>query len=257
MGDLVCDSEIVLMEGHGISSVCKDDMVLLEEATLPLAGQTLGSCAELRNNQEGGHKQARDAGSLDTEVNIAGSSGSGIKRGKGGDGNSRAISNYSEPKASSTYELSPSFPSTSRLLVSAMKGGRERSGKEASPTENRRVNWAPDVYDPPVTSVDHTLKSNQQRSRSRKKDKSKQKQKPKKRKSRGNGKKSTLHDAAHNPPALDVPGPSSPDELGLGEVEEAEVLDYSAFNSQEPKCGSSFPHEIATARTCFPAAEAS
>lgn len=241
------------MEGHSISSVCKDDMVLLEEA-LPPAGQTLGSCVELRHNQEGTHKQARDAGSLDTEVDISGSPSSGIKRGKGGDGNSRAISNYSEPKASSTYERSPSFPSTSRLLVSAMKGGRERSG-EASPTENRRVNWAPDVYDPPVTSVDHTVKGHQQRSRSRK-DKSKQKQKPKKRKSRGNGKKSSLHDA-HNPPALDVPGPSSPDELGLGEVEEAEVLDYSAFDSQEPKCGGGFSHEIAVARTCFPAAEAS
>lgn len=51
--------------------------------------------------------------------------------------------------------------------------------------------------------------------------------------------------------------PSSPDELGLGEVEEAEVLDYSAFDSDEPKCGGGFPHEIAAARTCFPAAEAS
>lgn len=257
MGDLACDSERGLMEGHGISSVCKDDMVLLEEA-LPPAGQTLGSCVELRHNQEGTHKQARDAGSLDTEVDISGSPSSGIKRGKGGDGNSRAISNYSEPKDSSTYERLPSFPSTSRLLISAMKGGRERSGGEASPTENRRVNWAPDVYDPPVTSVDHTLKGHQQRSRSRKKDKGKQKQKPKKRKSRGNGKKTSgLHDAAHNPPALDVPGPYSPDELGLGEVEEAEVLDYSAFDSDEPKCGGGFPHEIAAARTCFPAAEAS
>ncbi|VAH70362.1 unnamed protein product [Triticum turgidum subsp. durum] len=302
MGDLACDSERVLMEGHGASSVCKDDMLLLEEA-LPPAGQTPGSCVELRHNLEGTHKQARDAGSLDTEVDISGSPSSGIKRGKGGDGNSHAISNYSEPKSSSPYERLPSFPfpgqlyyllrlmnyfgqlsrfinlcsvptcydgavvvlvhlswaftSTSRLLVSAMKGGRERSSGEASPTGARHVNWASDVYDPPVTSVDHTVKGHQQRSRSRKKDKGKQKQKQKKRKSRGNGKKSGLHDAAHNPPALDVPGPSSPDELGLGEVEEAEVLDYSAFDSQEPKCGGGFPHEIAAARTCFPAAEPS
>ena len=257
MGDLACDSERVLMEAHGASSLCKDDMVLLEEA-LPPAGQTPGSCVELRHNQEGTHKQARDAGSLDNEVDISGSPSSGIKRGKGGDGNSRAISDHSEPNASSTYERLPSFPSTSRLLVSAMKGGRERSGGEASPTGACRVKWAPDVYDPPVTSVDHTVKGHQQRSRSRKKDKGKQKQKQKKRKSRGNGKKSGgLHDAAHNPPALDVPGPSSPDELGLGEVKEAEVLDYSAFDGQEPKCGGGFSHEIAAARTCFPAAEAS
>ncbi|KAF7026550.1 hypothetical protein CFC21_038659 [Triticum aestivum] len=283
MGDLACDSERVLMEGHGASSVCKDDMVLLEEA-LPPAGQTPGSCVELRHNLEGTHKQARDAGSLDTEVDTSGSPSSGIKRGKGGDGNSHAISNYSEPKSSSPYERLPSFPSTSRLLVSAMKGGRERSSGEASPTGARHVNWASDVYDPPVTSVDHTVKGHQQRSRSRKKDKGKQKQKQKKRKSRGNGKKSGLHDAAHNPPGkttdisyyhlrFHAPGimrvkssyadrhfllrPSSPDELGLGEVEEAEVLDYSAFDSQEPKCGGGFPHEIAAARTCFPAAEAS
>ena len=84
-----------------------------------------------------------------------------------------------------------------------MKGGRERSG-EASPSDNRRVKWAPDVYDPPVTSVDHSVKSHQQRPRSRKKEKSKQKLKKKKRKSRG--KNSGLHDAVPNPPALHDPG---------------------------------------------------
>ncbi|KAF7034056.1 hypothetical protein CFC21_045110 [Triticum aestivum] len=256
MGDLASDSEKLPMEGHGMSSVCKDDIALLEEA-LPPAGQAPRSCVELHHSQKGTHKQGRDVGSLETEVDTSGSPSSGIKRGKGGDGSSHAISNHIEPKESSTYERSSSFPSTSRLLVSAMKGGRERSG-ETSPTGVRHVNWAPDVYDPPVTSVDHTVKGHQQRSRSRKKDKGKQKQKQKKRKSRGNSKKSGgLHDAAHNPLALDVPGPSSPEELGLGEVEEAEVLDYSAFDSQEPKCGGGFPREIAAARTCFPAAEAS
>jgi hypothetical protein len=84
-----------------------------------------------------------------------------------------------------------------------MKGGRERSG-EASPTEVRRVKWAPDVYDPPVTSVDHSVKSHQQRPRSRKNEKNKQKLKKKKRKSRG--KNSGLHDAASNLPALQDPG---------------------------------------------------
>jgi hypothetical protein len=83
-----------------------------------------------------------------------------------------------------------------------MKGGRERSS-DGSPTEVRHVKWAPDVYDPPVTSVDHSVKSHQQRPKSRKKDKNKLKHK-KKRKSRG--KNSGLHDAIHNPPVLQDPG---------------------------------------------------
>ncbi|XP_031487745.1 uncharacterized protein LOC116255837 isoform X2 [Nymphaea colorata] len=51
---------------------------------------------------------------------------------------------------------SNSLPSSIKL-VSAMKGGRERHGilQEWKP----RVTWAPDVVDPPVTSVSHTVRS--------------------------------------------------------------------------------------------------
>ena len=64
-------------------------------------------------------------------------------------------------------------------LIPAMKGGREKNGI-ASPTENRHVNWAPDVYDPPVTSVCHSVtNSYQRRSKHRKKEKNKQKKKQK------------------------------------------------------------------------------
>ncbi|XP_074290041.1 uncharacterized protein LOC141616794 [Silene latifolia] len=44
---------------------------------------------------------------------------------------------------------------TDRKLVSAMKGSRE---KEGVPKKKLSVTWAPDVYDPPPTSVSHYRK---------------------------------------------------------------------------------------------------
>ncbi|XP_047055304.1 uncharacterized protein LOC124661488 [Lolium rigidum] len=236
MGDLACDSETVPMEGGGVSFVCEDSPVLLE--TLPPAGQTVCSCGKPHHSQDGTHEQCMNGDSVETEMDIPGSPSPGGKRGEGGDGNSQShvVSEYSEPKDSSAYEPSSSFPPTLRL-VSAMKGGRERSG-EASPTEVRRVKWAPDVYDPPVTSVDHSVKSHQQRPRSRKKEKNKQKLKKKKRKSRG--KNSGLHDAVSNPPVLQDPGPSSPDDFG---DLVPEVVDSDAVG-QDFVHGSSATHEM-------------
>lgn len=249
MDDLPCGSERVPVVADSTSSITMDDTVLLEEA-LPPAGKTLSTGGELHHSLVETRKQGGNVDSLDTEVDISGSISLGIKKGKGDDGNSHVVSKYSESKEPFTYERSLSFPPMLRL-ISAMKGGREKSG-EASPTENRRVKWAPDVYDPPVTSVSHSVKSHQQRPRSRKdKNKKKQKQKQKGR-SRGNlnGKKSG-HDAIHNPPALQAPG-SSPGELGELETE---ILDYG-MSGQEAKCGSSFLHESA-AQMRFSAAEAS
>jgi hypothetical protein len=110
MGDLFCDSESVPMEGHDISSTGKDDLVLLEKA-LPPAGQTLCSCGEFHDSQDGTHKQCINGDSLETEVDISGSPSSGTKRGEGGDGNtqSHVDTEYSEHKESSSYEPAPSF----------------------------------------------------------------------------------------------------------------------------------------------------
>lgn len=107
-GDLSCDSERVLMEGHNISFICEDDPVLLEEA-LPPAGQTLCSCGELRHGQNGTRIQCMNDDSLETELDVSGSPSLGIKSGKGGDGNTRVISDCSEPNESSTCECPPSF----------------------------------------------------------------------------------------------------------------------------------------------------
>jgi hypothetical protein len=80
-------------------------------------------------------------------------------------------------------------------LIPAMKGGREKNGI-ASPTENRHVKWAPDVYDPPVTSVCHSVtNSYQRRSKHRKKEKNKQKKKQKG-KSKKNQQSSTQNPSA-------------------------------------------------------------
>jgi hypothetical protein len=70
--------------------------------------------------------------------------------------------------------------------ISAMKGSREKNGM-ASPTENRHVKWAPDVYDPPVTSVCHSVSSNyqyQRRSKLRKKEKERKEKEKREKKER-------------------------------------------------------------------------
>lgn len=87
-------------------------------------------------------------------------------------------------------------------LISAMKGSRQKNGM-ALTTENRHIKWAPDVYDPPVTSVCHSVNSSyhyQRRSKSRKeknkeknkKEKSKQKKKQKTKSKKGQQNSSLL-----------------------------------------------------------------
>jgi hypothetical protein len=174
-------------------------------------------------------------------------------------------------------------------LVSAMKGGREKNGVASSPTENRHVKWAPDVYDPPVTSVCHSVTSSyQRRSKHRKKEKNKQKKRQK-----GKSKKNQQQSYAQNPSAPQVPGlgyvllayflllfclcehvthsvdfthcelvrpkgvsttggQSPADDLS---EHEAGIMDYS-MGSQEANCGSSFLRE-SVAKMHFSTAEAS
>lgn len=73
----------------------------------------------------------------------------------------------------SIYKRSTSLPASS-MLISAMKGGRAQKG--TSPRKDMRVKWAEDVYDPPETSMSHTVKSYiLQRPKPKKKDNHKQK----------------------------------------------------------------------------------
>ncbi|XP_062230538.1 uncharacterized protein LOC133928292 [Phragmites australis] len=158
-------------------------------------------------------------------------------------------------KGAPAYERSVSLPPTLKL-ISAMKGSRQKNGM-ASPTESRHIKWAPDVYDPPVTSVCHSVNNSyQRRSKSRKKEKNKQK------KHKGKSKKKHQN-CTQNSSALKAPDlgfkdvstsgcRSAPDDLRR---HEAEMVAYSIGN-QEAKCGSSFLHET-IAKMHFSIAEAS
>lgn len=65
-----------------------------------------------------------------------------------------------------------SFLQPSSTLVSAMKGGRAQNGTMQK--LDLHVKWAPEVYDPPSTSVSHTVNHHQQ-PKAKKKDKCKRK----------------------------------------------------------------------------------
>ncbi|XVF08051.1 hypothetical protein REPUB_Repub06bG0192200 [Reevesia pubescens] len=72
-------------------------------------------------------------------------------------------------------------------LVSALKGSREKQGL---PPKKLTVKWAPDVYDPPPTSVLHTVRSKKQQKSKKNNDKKKNGKKGQKgnNSSRGSGK---------------------------------------------------------------------
>jgi len=155
-----------------------------------------------------------------------------------------------------TYQRSVSLPVTPTVkLISAMKGSRQKNGLP-SPTENRHIKWAEDVYDPPVTSVSHSVNNNyQRRAKPRKKDKSKQKQKKAKSKKKPSN-------AIQNPAVLQTPGL---EDLGTSMVREApadpgkheiKILDYGLSSQDSAKCGSSFLLQT-VAKMHFSTAEAS
>ncbi|XP_058109782.1 uncharacterized protein LOC131252982 [Magnolia sinica] len=77
---------------------------------------------------------------------------------------------------------------TSLKLISAMKGGREQQGTPR--TGKMNVKWAADVYDPPSTSMSHTVKNHHQRPKCKKKD---QKHKHKGKSTRGSSSEKKHH----------------------------------------------------------------
>lgn len=87
---------------------------------------------------------------------------------------SASMDNNDNPQEGAFQMPAISLP-VARKLVSAMKGGRE---KEGLAPRKLSVSWAPDVYDPPPSSVSHLPKRNNHSYRSSKKH-SKGKQKSK------------------------------------------------------------------------------
>ncbi|XP_074567787.1 uncharacterized protein LOC141824402 [Curcuma longa] len=77
-----------------------------------------------------------------------------------------------EPPSKIMDAESSEKPCTTKL-ISAMKGTREQLGMQ--PNKKLSVKWAPDVYDPPVTSESHTVKGHRRCYRIVKKEPRKQK----------------------------------------------------------------------------------
>ncbi|XP_022742156.1 uncharacterized protein LOC111293611 [Durio zibethinus] len=76
---------------------------------------------------------------------------------------------FSEDSVQSPYSHAISLP-TPMKLVSALKVGREKRGLARM---NLTVTWAPDVYDPPPTSVSHTVRGKKQQKSKKNNDKKK------------------------------------------------------------------------------------
>ncbi|CAN6442533.1 unnamed protein product [Victoria cruziana] len=168
-------------------------------------------------------------------------------------GEDRALDQCSRKTDAPVCLRSNSMPASIKL-VPAVKGGRERHGilQESKP----RVTWAPDVVDPPVTSVSHTVRSHP-RPKSKKEKKHKH---GKGRSSHGSGngrkqhsKRSTAAGMNNLHPRLESPPPLPPsNEIltdSLGELEGGvsymdcmstgqSLLEFAV--TSHDKCGSSF-----------------
>ncbi|KAK8632240.1 hypothetical protein V6N13_072635 [Hibiscus sabdariffa] len=138
-----------------------------------------------------------------------------------------------------TYSRSVSLP-TPLKLVSALKGSREKQGL---PPKKLTVKWAPDVYDPPPTSVLHTVRNKKQpKSKKKKNDKKKNGKKGQKGNNAGRGSgvggKDNKHcggsgcsDRCYKPPPE-----VHQDRLANSSID----LDGFKVDSPDPYCGSSF-----------------
>ncbi|KAL9261793.1 hypothetical protein AKJ16_DCAP05676 [Drosera capensis] len=97
-------------------------------------------------------------------------------------------SRLGEGEDNASFSRSVSLP-TPRKLVSAMKGSRE----EGAPLKKLSVSWAPDVYDPPPTSVSHLPKKKTQQQFKNNKKHGKGKQKGKNMRNGGGSPKDKKH----------------------------------------------------------------
>ncbi|URD79492.1 hypothetical protein MUK42_05180 [Musa troglodytarum] len=144
-----------------------------------------------------------------------------------------------------TYARSVSLPAPSKL-ISAIKGSRAQNGSPSN--VQLHVKWAPEVYDPPCTTVSHTVKkSHHQRPRAKKKDGNKHKHKGKS--ARGsNTERSTNRSSVGNvAESVDTRSQSTGDVSLLNGYDNSsmEVLKY-AVSKQDSKCGNTFLREALT-----------
>ncbi|MCL7035858.1 hypothetical protein MKW94_018417 [Papaver nudicaule] len=142
-----------------------------------------------------------------------------------------------------------SLPNSPNSVRSAMKGGREQQGVQ--PQEKLTVKWASDVYDPPSTTVSHTVRSyiQQQRYSSKYNNKKHGKHKHKGKHSRGSNntekkqhRKSTCN--SENPQPMSQVTTDSLQDLNSFEKSSvnAELVHFDGVTTGQDSsnCGSSF-----------------
>ncbi|KAG8484002.1 hypothetical protein CXB51_023490 [Gossypium anomalum] len=137
-----------------------------------------------------------------------------------------------------TYSRSISLP-TPLKLVSALKGSREKQGL---PPKKLTVKWAPDVYDPPPTSLLHTVRSKKQQKSKKKNDKKKNGKKGQKGNNSGRGcgggkdNKQIRRGGGSSDRCYKPPPEVHQDRLANSSVS----LEGFNVGSPDPYCGSSF-----------------
>lgn len=135
----------------------------------------------------------------------------------------------------STYARSISLPASLKI-VSAMKGGRAQNG--SLPEMELHVKWAPEVYDPPCTSMSHTVNGHRPRPKAKKKDNRKKNKGKSARGSGGSEKKNASHKYSTNA-GSHVNGRK----VLLDGYDKSQVLEYSV-GVQEANCATSFLREV-------------
>ncbi|EOY07599.1 hypothetical protein QUC31_011248 [Theobroma cacao] len=156
---------------------------------------------------------------------------------------------FTEDTVQSPYSRSISLP-TPLKLVSALKGSREKQG--LSP-KKLSVTWAPDVYDPPPTSVLHTVRGKKQQKLKKNNDKKKNGKKGQKgNNSRGSGGKDNKQFRRGGGNADRI---YKPQEVQGRVVNTSGELDGFTVGKPDPYCGSSFLKESPT-RMHYSVAEA-
>ncbi|KAG0487186.1 hypothetical protein HPP92_009281 [Vanilla planifolia] len=146
----------------------------------------------------------------------------------------------------------------SSKVISALRGSRALHGKDLGPEHH--VSWAPDVYDPPVTSSSHTAKA--YCNRRPKAHKQKQKHSKGRSSKSGSGEKkhprrSSASLASHMNPRL-MRWQAYGDRatlVGFG-LSKVSALDIAAGRRKEPTCGGSF-HMDSPWPSSYPLGEAS
>lgn len=152
---------------------------------------------------------------------------------------------HSQSSCGSPYLTRSISTPTPTKLVSAMKGAREKQGTPRPMKLN--VSWAPDVYDPPTTSLSHTVKGHHRRPKATKKKDHKHKHKGKSSRvssSRVSRRSTGSTDLMHSR-LLPLDG-FVQSHAEVDECEEpSEAVSHAevgrlAVSSQDSKCGSSF-----------------